>query len=96
MIAFDQSTVPSGERGYCAFAGRRDGKKYQLDHAGIMKKYGTKIKMWGRMPDALSDAMGNEMYIASFLTKRELNSFYTSLFKEKKRRSGAPSKKSGK
>lgn len=82
MIAFDQSTTAIGERGYCAFAGRRDSKKYRMDHTAILKKYGTKIKMSGRMPDALSDAMGNQMYIAAFATKREMTNFYNCIFRE--------------
>ncbi len=76
MIAFDQSTVPVGEHFYCAFAGRRDGKDFVLDHAALMEKYGPNMKMVDRIPDALADAMGNQMYVAAFSTKKELNQFY--------------------
>ncbi len=76
MIAFDQSTVPVGEHFYCAYAGRRDGKDFVLDHAALMEKYGPNMKMVDRIPDALADAMGNQMYVANFSTKKELNQFY--------------------
>ncbi len=76
MIAFDESTVPVGEHFYCAFAGRRDGKDFVMDHAAVMEKYGSNMKMVDRIPDALADAMGNQMYVAAFSTKKELNQFY--------------------
>ena len=44
-----------------------------------MEKYGAKMKMWGRMPDALSGAMGNQMYIANLETEEELNQFFADL-----------------
>ena len=40
MIAFDHSTLETGEHAFCAFAGRRDGKPFVYDHEAIMKKYG--------------------------------------------------------
>lgn len=81
MIAFDKSTLEAGEHAYCAFAGRRDGKNFVLDHEAIMEKYGANIKMVDRIPDALSGAMGNQMYIATFPTKKELDSFYKNVLK---------------
>ena len=76
MIAFDQSTVPAGEHTFCAFAGRRDGKNFVLDHDAIMEKYGESMRMVERIPDALSDAMGNQMYVAVFPTQKKLDAFY--------------------
>ena len=76
MIAFDQSTVPAGEDFYCAFIGRRDGKNFVLSHDDIMAKYSANMKMVERIPDALSGAMGNQMYLANFSTKEELDQFY--------------------
>ena len=76
MIAFDRSTVPVGDHAYCAFAGRRDGKDFVLDHEAIMAKYGSRMKMVERIPDALSGAMGNQMYVAAFPTKEEMDAFY--------------------
>ena len=76
MIAFDRSTVPVGEHAFCAFAGRRDGKNFVLDHEALMQKYGENMRMVERIPDALADAMGNQMYVAVFPTQRKLDAFY--------------------
>lgn len=81
MIAFDRSTMPVGEHEYCAFAGRRDGKKFLLNHQDIMEKYGKSVRMAERIPDALSGAMGNQMYIATFPTKKQLDAFYKDILK---------------
>jgi len=83
MIAFDRSATPVGEHAYCAFAGRRDGKNFILDHDEIMAKYGRHLKMVERIPDALSDAMGNQMYVATFLAKNEMNQFYHDILNTK-------------
>lgn len=76
MIAFDRSTMPIGEHSYCAFAGRRDGKDFVMSHADILEKYGANMKMVERIPDVLSGAMGNQMYVAIFPSKKELDAFY--------------------
>ena len=76
MIAFDRSTVEDGPHCFCAYAGRRDGKPFVYDHETILKKYGEKIKLVGRIPDVLSDAMGNQMYVATFPTQKKLDKFY--------------------
>ena len=79
MIAFNESTKPLGERHFCAFVGRRDGKQYAMAHDAIMAKYGDRIKMQGRMPDALSGAMGNVIYIANHDTQEQLNGYFKDL-----------------
>jgi len=79
MIAFNRSTLPVGEHAYCAFAGLRDGKDFVMSHEDIMEKYGSHMKMVERIPDVLSGAMGNQMYVATFKTKKELNQFYKDL-----------------
>jgi len=76
MIAYDSSLMPVGEHNFCAFAGRRDGKDFVLDHDALMAKYGHCMKMVDRIPDALSGAMGNQMYVANFATKEEMDAFY--------------------
>ncbi len=83
MIAFDRSTLETGEHFFCAYAGRRDGKDFALDHKAIMEKYGEQMKMVGRIPDVLADAMGNQMYVATFPTKRGLDAFYRNVLKLK-------------
>lgn len=81
MIAFDRSTMPVGKHAYCAFAGRRDGKDFAMNHADIIAKYGSNMKMMERIPDALSGAMGNQMYVAVFGSQKEMNEFYNDILK---------------
>ena len=76
MIAFDHSTVEAGEHQFCAFAGLRDGKNFVMSHDDIMNKYGHCMKMVDRIPEVLSGAMGNQMYVATFPTEEEMNTFY--------------------
>ena len=79
MVAFDRSTKPVGTHHYCAFVGRRDGKKFVLDDAAIWEKYGGNMRMWGRIPDALSGAMANQMYVANFDTEEEMQTYFQDL-----------------
>ncbi len=79
MVAFDQSTKPLGKRHFCAFCGRRDGRAYKLDHNAIMERYGHCMKMAGRIPDALSGAMGNDMYMANFEDEDSMWTFFHEL-----------------
>lgn len=80
MIAFDTATTPMDRpRHYCAFMGRRDGKAYSMSHEDIMRKYGDRMKMEGRMPDALAGAMGNQMYVVNLDTYEELQQYFKDL-----------------
>ncbi len=76
MIAFDRSEQPDNEHYYCAFMGRRDGKEFKMSHDELLEKYRDNMKMVERIPDALSGAMGNQMYVANFSTKEEMDQFY--------------------
>ena len=76
MIAYGSSMQPVGDHCFCAFAGRRDGKNFKLDHDALMDKYGDRMRMVDRIPDALSGAMGNQMYVATFPTREEMDAFY--------------------
>ncbi len=76
MIAYDKSTLKAGTHYFCAFAGLRDGKEFVMSHEEIMAKYGGSMKMVTRIPDALAGAMGNQMYVATFSTHKQLDKFY--------------------
>ena len=76
MIAFGYSTKPVGEHAFCAYAGLRDGKNFVMSHDDIMAKYGSCMKMVGRIPDVLAGAMGNQMYMATFPTREAMDEFY--------------------
>ncbi|MBQ7007432.1 MAG: carbamoylphosphate synthase large subunit, partial [Oscillospiraceae bacterium] len=79
MIAFDKTEKEIGQSYFCPFIGRRDGKDFVMGHDEIMAKYGDKLKMVGRVPDALSGAMGNNMYVGLFDTKEEMDQYYADL-----------------
>lgn len=87
MIAFDRSTVTENEDQYCAFAGRRDGKNFKYNREQIEEMFGESVKMIARIPDALSDAMGNQMYAATFQTKKEMDRFYRLVLRERRKNS---------
>ena len=48
----------------------------KLSHDELCAKYAANMKMVTRIPDALSGAMGNQMYVATFSTEEEMNEFY--------------------
>ena len=79
MVAFNHSTLSVGQHYYCCFAGLRDGKNFVMSHDDIMNKYGWNMKMVDRIPDVLSGAMGNRMYLANFDTMDEVNQYYKDL-----------------
>ena len=79
MVAFDCNTKAVGAHHFCAFYGRRDGRNYKLSDDAVMEKYSGKLVMWGRIPDALSGAMANRMFVAIFDTEEELTAFYDDL-----------------
>ena len=76
MVAFDTNTKAIGNHHYCAFYSRRDGKVYKMDDYEINMKYGHCMKMRGRIPEALSGAMANQMYVCNFDTEEEMNRFF--------------------
>ena len=76
MVAFDWNTKGTGNHHYCAYYGRRDFRRYKLDDYEVMRKYGDKMVMHGRIPEALSGAMANQMYVANFDTEAEMMQYY--------------------
>ena len=76
MIAFDSTMKACDDHAFCAFVGRRDGKDFVMSHDEVMAKYGYCMKMVDRIPEALSGAMGNQMYLATFPTEEAMNEFY--------------------
>ena len=76
MIAFNRSTKEEGEHAFCAFVGRRDGKPFCLSDDDLLGKYAPQMRMVTRIPDALSGAMGNRMFVAVFPTKEAMDAFY--------------------
>lgn len=83
MIAFDKTDLQTGEKYFCAFAGRRDGRHYVFREQDIRDKFYNNLKIVGRVPRALSGAMGDTMYIANFRTQAELDEFFAEMVAER-------------
>ncbi|MBE5801458.1 MAG: carbamoylphosphate synthase large subunit [Clostridiales bacterium] len=75
MIAFGESQRCAQQRGYCAFVGRRDGKRFIISHERLMRKYRENLRMVQRVPEELTGLMANQMYVAVFETKEEMDAF---------------------
>lgn len=73
MVAFDATSADlNGPRCYCGFCGRRDGVDYAMGHGDILSRYGSNLKLTGRVSPALSDAMGDSMYVLCFDSRQAL------------------------
>ena len=76
MVCFDERRVPqSDDQGFCVYASRRDIYTYAHSNDEVWARYGSAIRMSGRMADALSDDLGNSFYMGRFSTKDELDEF---------------------
>ena len=76
MVAFDRSKMPVGEHRFCACVGRRDGKHFRYSHEELAKRYAAQMCMMERLPAALAEAMGDQLFLAVFDTQEELDAFY--------------------
>ena len=76
MVAFDECRKQQGEQYYCAYAARRDGKSYKHSHEEIWNRYGSAICMADRVPDALSDDLGNYAFMVRFQDKKDIDPFF--------------------
>ena len=76
MVAFDECHTNQGEQYFCAYAGRRDFKKYAHSHEDIMAKYGAMMAKAERMPEALSSALCDMAYIAKFTEREQMQEFF--------------------
>lgn len=76
MVTGDSQAVEGdGEPFYCAYAARRYEKDYVHSHDEIVSAYGQSLVASGPIPDALSDEMGNYMYMAKFRGNGEAGAF---------------------
>jgi len=76
MVAYDERRKGEGEQYYCAYASRRDCHAYSHSHGEIMEKFGSAIVMSDRMPEALSSALGDQVYMARFTRKDDIGKFF--------------------
>ena len=76
MVAFDERRKGYGDQYYCAYASRRDSHRYVRSHQEVLARYGADLCMCDRMPAALSDALGDQVFIARFRDKKEIEPFF--------------------
>ncbi len=76
MIAFDRRTLDVRKDVYYSiYIGRRDNHVYTHSHDEVLSRYRANITMSDRMPDVLAVGMGNQMYIAKFEEKEQMDGF---------------------
>ena len=74
MVTYGERRLPENDDQYfCAYAGRRDFHEYVHSHEEILERYGSALCMCERMPDVLSGAMGQQMYMARLRTEEEVH-----------------------
>ena len=76
MVAFDERRKDFGEQYYCGYVGRRDGKAHKHSHLDVMAAYADELTFVGRMPEALSGALANQVYMGRFKTASEMKKFF--------------------
>ena len=76
MIAFDVARKPLGESAYIGYAGRRDIHSYAHGHDEVTARYGGALCMCARVPDALSDDLGNTAYIVRLPSKAAVEEYF--------------------
>ena len=76
MIAFDEARKPLGESAYIGYAGRRDIHCYAHGHDEVTARYGGALCMCARVPDALSDDLGNTAYIVRLPSKAAVEEYF--------------------
>ena len=76
MICFDERRAEAhGTDAFCVYASRRDAHSYAHAHDEVLGRFGDAVVAHGRVPDALSDDMGNYQYTARFETRAEADEF---------------------
>ena len=83
MAAFGRTDKPTGQRRYCVFASRRNGRNFEYDAQFIREKYAGRIREEAPVPAALSGAMADYMFLAVFDTEEEVYTFTADVFKKK-------------
>ena len=82
MTAFDKTDKPVGKRQNCVFASRRKGKSFVYTAEQIREKYKDHIVEEGPVPEALSGAMADYMFLAVFAAEEDVYSFAADVFKQ--------------
>ncbi|HSK68564.1 MAG TPA: carbamoylphosphate synthase large subunit [Candidatus Limnocylindria bacterium] len=76
MVTKDRVEPDEGRKRYfCVFVGRRDVRAYAHTHLDLMAQWGHRVVLHDRMPEALSGAMGNDVYLAQCVSREEADAF---------------------
>ena len=74
IIAFNKTNVDlNKEKFYCGYYGRRDYRNYLHSDEEVNQKYKDNIKVYDRLPDVFATAMGNNFFIYTASSIKELN-----------------------
>lgn len=76
MVVYDKRLLlDSDDHQYCVYAARRDIHSYAHSAKDVLSRYCDEIHMAGRMPDALSDDLGNQFFMAREPDQKKANAF---------------------
>ena len=76
MVCFGRVRLEEQRRKYfCVFVGRQDVRTYTYSHDELMREWGHRVMHHDRMPEALSGAMGNTIYLAQCISRDEAEAF---------------------
>lgn len=76
MVCFDQRrSGPDGRGWLCVYAGRRKGRQYAHTHDEILSTWENELVMQQEVPAALSNDMGDYMYVARVDSEERLHEF---------------------
>lgn len=76
MVVADQVNLnPERKTYFCVFVGRQDVRTYAHSYYDLMRDWGHRIVHHDRMPEALTGAMGNEIYLAQCISRDEVEAF---------------------
>lgn len=76
MVVFDENRKKQdGSDHFCLYVARRDRFAYRLSSEQIKEKYRGRILMSERMPEAISNDLGNEFFIVNLDDRKELEAF---------------------
>ncbi len=82
MVTFDRTEWQPADREYCcAYAGRKNSKRYLLSDEEIWNRWGGKITMCEEMPPMMVRTMGNRMYTARLDSVEEAQCFIRDVLK---------------
>ena len=83
MITYDRlCSKGSAEKFYCVSVGLRDSRHYVHTQEEILQKYADKIVLRQRLPEVLAHGMGDNLYLAKFSDKKEMDEFIRFLIQE--------------